>query len=845
MKFRIFLFAASAASTLLASSVLAQPHLATLADAAADAAPGSVEELVVTGSRAEPRSRLETIAPVDVVSPTQLARGGTTELAQALSFALPSLNFTRPAVTDGTDTVRPATLRGLAPDETLVLINSKRAHAASLVNLNGSVGYGSGAVDLNTIPSAAIGSVEVLRDGASAQYGSDAIAGVINLRLREASSGGYAAITYGQYDTDVKTRPSATPIPGLVLQPDKHRNDGGTTTITGWQGLPLFGSGFLTLTAEAKVQAHTTRAGPDPRQQYPFVGGVAGAFDPRELTYDRYDNWYGDPKVDQWTGYANAGYDLSNGVHLYGWGSYQFRDAFSAANVRRAIQQSAGSNILAVYPDGFLPKIEGKVSDASLAGGARGKAGDWDWDASIVYGRNQFHFGVTDSLNASIGPTSPREFDAGKLIYQQTVGNLGLNRLIDLSGQAVNLAAGLEIRRENYQIKAGEPASFINGGFFTQPGVLGGSGAQSFSGFSPANATDKSRTSESVYLEAESKFGALDLDGAVRYENYSDFGDVVTGKLGARYDLNPNLALRGSVSNGFRAPSLQQSFITTTSTNFVGGLPVQTILLPPSDPRAKLIGATELKPERSTNVSGGGVFRNGAFSLTLDAYYIKIKDRIVLSDILQQANVISIFKAAGVNDIGGVRFFTNGVDSETRGVEAVAAYQWRPDPAWGEFDVSASASHNATKLTRVQATPILSALNPAPVFLPHFRTATLTDGQPKWKANLVTDWTKGPFGVTAKVEYYGKLLQPANTNVVAGDYVLQPKTLIDLEARWNVTKALQLAVGADNLFDTYPTTPPYVLNGVTLSSNGVAAFPEYSPFGFQGRFLYARASYSW
>ncbi|MDB5435219.1 MAG: TonB-dependent receptor [Phenylobacterium sp.] len=835
MKLRHLLFAVVSTASLIAGAAAA---------AEAAAAPGAtnVEELVVTGSRSEPRSKLETIAPVDVVSATQLSRGGTTELAQALAFALPSLNFTRPAVTDGTDTVRPATLRGLSPDETLVLVNSKRAHAAALVNLNGSIGYGSGAVDLNTIPAVALASVEVLRDGASAQYGSDAIAGVINLRLREASSGGYAAITYGQYDTDVKTRPSLSPIPGVVLHPDQHRNDGGTTTITGWQGLPLFGSGFLTLSAEVKFQEHTTRAGPDPRQQYPSIGG---AFDPRELTYDRYNNWYGDPKLDQYTGYANAGYDLSNGVHLYGWGSYQFRDAFSAANVRRAIQENAGSNIISVYPNGFLPKIEGKVSDASLAGGANGKAGDWNWDASVVWGRNEFHFGVTDSINASIGPNSPREFDAGRLIYQQTVGNLGLTRTVQMGGNAVNLAAGVEIRGENYQIKPGEPASYINGGFFTQPGVLGGSGAQSFSGFSPANATDKSRTAESVYGEAESKFGDLDVDGAVRYEHYSDFGDVVTGKLGARYDLTQDFALRGSVSNGFRAPSLQQSYITTTSTNFVGGLPVQTILLPPSDPRAKLIGATPLSPERSTNVSGGGVFRSGAFSLTVDAYYIKIKDRIVLSDILQQANVIALFRAGGVNDIGGVRFFTNGVDSETKGVEAVASYKWRPDPSWGTFDFSASASHNETTLTRVQSTPVLSALTPAPAFLPHYRTATLTDGQPKWKGTLIADWTLGSFGVTAQALYYGKLLQPANTSVAAGDYTLSPKTLIDLEGRWNVTRGLQLAVGADNLLDTYPTTPPYVLNGVTLSSNGVGAFPEYSPFGFQGRFVYARVSYSW
>ena len=836
MPSRTVLFAAASAVVLGATSAAA-------ADAPAPAA-STAEEVVVTGVRtAAARSRLETTAPVDVVGVTQLTQGGTTELAQSLSFALPSLNFTRPAVTDGTDTVRPATLRGLAPDETLVLINSKRAHAAALVNLNGSIGYGSGAVDLNTIPSAAINTVEVLRDGASAQYGSDAIAGVINLRLREASSGGYASVTYGAYDTDVETRPSPSPVPGVVLNPKVHRNDGATTTVSGWQGFSLFGSGFLTVSGEYKHQDHTTRAGPDPRQQYATPAG--GGFDPRELTYNRYNNWYGDPKIDQATLYANAGYDTPGGVHLYGWGSYQFRDAFSAANVRRSLQFTQGSNILAVYPDGFLPKIEGKVTDSSLAGGASGKAGDWNWDASVVWGRNEFHFGVTDTLNASLGPTSPTEFDAGKLIYQQVVANLGVNRALDWSGQQINLAAGAEVRRENYQIVPGEPGSYVNGGFFTAPGVLGGTGSQSFAGFSPANATDQSRTSESVYIEAESKWGDLDADAAGRYEHYSDFGDVWTGKFSARYDFTPNFALRASVSNGFRAPSLQQSFITTTSTHFVGGIPIQTILLPPTDPRAALIGAQPLKPEKSKNYSVGAVFRAGDFSLTLDGYDIQIDDRIVLSDILQQSNVIALFKAGGINDIGGVRFFTNGVDSETKGVEAVATYRWRPDPAWGVFNFTASASHNETELTRIQATPVLSALNPVPVFLPHYRTATLTDGQPKWKASLLADWTLGDFGVTAKALYYGQSLQPLNTSVAAGDYTLDPKTLVDLEVRWQAWRGLTVAVGADNLFDTYPTTPPYVLNGQTISSNGVGAFPEYSPFGFQGRFVYGRLAYAW
>ncbi|HWA61792.1 MAG TPA: TonB-dependent receptor [Caulobacteraceae bacterium] len=832
MRLRYLLLLAASASGLGAGLAHAETSSASEAS--------SMDELVVTGSRAAPRSRLDTVAPVDVVPSAQLTQHGNTELAQTLATVLPSLNFTRPAVTDGTDTIRPATLRGLSPDETLVLVNSKRRHLASLVNLNGSIGYGSGATDLNTIPTAAIGTVEVLRDGASAQYGSDAIAGVINLRLREARSGGEVSVTVGQYDTDVHYKVNAPVVPGVTLPTHRHLTDGETTTIDGWSGLPLGAGGFLTVSGEAKVQQHTTRAGPDPRPQYTTAGT-----DPRELGFNRFDNWYGDPKLSQYTLFANAGYDLAGGVRLYGWASFQYRDAISAANFRRALQSNAGSNIQSVYPNGFLPKIEGKVYDGSAAAGATFNLDGWDADASLVYGINRFNFGVIDSINTSLGPTSPHDFDAGALQFQQLLGDFSLTRRFD----GVNVAAGLEVRYENYQIIAGEPASYEDGGFVTQTGatpaqdVHGVPGAEAFSGFSPANATDAGRWSEALYLDVEDKLtDALDVDLAVRGEHYSDFGSVLTGKFAARYDLSPHFALRAAVSNGFRAPSLQQSHITTTSTNFVGGLPVQTVLIPPGSPQAKLIGASPLKPEKSVNVSGGGVFRAGAFSLTVDGFFIRIKDRVVLSDILQQANVIALFPPA--SQIGGVRFFTNGVDSETKGVEAVATYHWTPPVDLGRFDLSASVSYNQTDLTAVRSTPVLSALNPAPVLLPHFRTATLTDGQPKTKGALAIDWTRGILGATAKATYYGDLLQPSNTSNPAGDYRLQAKTLVDLEARVTLHGA-QLALGVDNLFDTYPTTPPYILNGVTISSNGVGDFPEYSPFGFQGRFVYARASYRW
>lgn len=801
-----------------------------------------VEAIVVTGSRVQGRTRLESVAPVDVVTTQALTRTGNTELAQALSVALPSLNFTRPAVTDGTDTIRPATLRGLSPDQTLVLVNSKRQHSSTLVNLNGSVGFGAASVDLNSIPTAAVGSVEVLRDGASAQYGSDAIAGVVNIRLREARRGGAVSVTTGMYSTRTEWLTPNPAIAGVKLPQDKYFTDGPTTTVSGWTGLPLGATGFLTVSAESKFQSHTTRAGPDPRQQYPLVGGAP---DPREFTIGRITNWYGDPQMEQYTGFLNAGYDLSSGARLYAWAGYQHRDAISAANFRQANQQATGGNLIAVYPDGYLPKIEGVVNDLSAAVGSTFTTGDWNWDASVTYGFNKFEFNTIDSINVSLGPTSPTRFEAGALRYGQWVGNLGVTRQLSLFGiSEVNFAAGAEIRHETYKITPGELTSYTNGGYTFPGAAAGGTGAQGYPGFAPADAADVKRTSEALYVDVAFKpVPAFEIDLAGRYEHYSDFGSVVSGKLAARYDLTDSFALRGAVSNGFRAPSLQQGNVSYTAITFLAGSPINNAVLRASNPAAQFIGSVPLEPERSVNFSGGAVFRSGAFSATLDGYIIRINDRITLSDTLRQANVLALFPASA--QIGGARFFTNAIDTTTKGVEGVASYRWTPAGDIGRFDFTVSGSHNTNKLRRVGSTPQLSALNPPPTLFGNYRLVSLTNGQPKWKGALMADWNRGPLGATIKATYYGELMQPANNSAVAGDVVLDDKTLVDLEFRADVWRGMQLAVGANNVFDVYPTQLPYVQNGVTLSSNGVGVWPQYSPFGWQGRFLYGRVSYSW
>lgn len=414
--------------------VLACGGMPALVLAQSDNAVDTLSEVVVTGTRVQERSRLDTLAPVDVVTNKALTSQGSTELAQALSVAAPSLNFPRPSITDGTDHIRPVTLRGLAPDQTLVLVNSKRRHQSALVNVNGSIGRGSSGVDLNAIPLAAIERVEVLRDGASAQYGSDAIAGVINLQLRRADSGGGASVTFGQYDTKIKT-----------ARGTRSANDGDTVTASVWAGLPLGNDGFLTLTGEYRDRDPTSRGDLDPRLP---------ALTPPEPM--RVTSRYGDPKVEDATFYANAGLPLGNDWELYGWAGFQQRDGESAAFPRL---RNNVNNDPAVYPDGFLPIIASDVKDITAAVGTKGEIGAWLSDFSLVYGYDDLEYRTEHSINGTLVPNSPTSFNSGGFDYGQLVFNAGLSRAVDLGGRSTNIAFGLEARRETYSITAGELAS--------------------------------------------------------------------------------------------------------------------------------------------------------------------------------------------------------------------------------------------------------------------------------------------------------------------------------------------------------------------------------------------------
>lgn len=790
MRIRPLLLGATAPFALLA--LIGPAHAQTTGQGEAQAQNG--DEIIVTGTRATGRSRLETAAPVDVLSANSLRQQGTTELAQALSNIAPSISFSRPAATDATDAIRPATLRGMSPDQTLVLVNGVRANASASLNVNGTVGRGSAAVDLNTVPMVALDRIEVLRDGASAQYGSDAIAGVINLRLREARSGGAASVTYGLYNTDYATARAQRSVTGES-----------TVTVAGWQGVGIGSEGFLTLSGEY-VHRNPTNRSDAPAANAPT--GASGV---------PLRGRFGDPAVDQYTFFANAGVPVAEGWNAYGWAGFQQRDTSSAA-FPRPNNASAVQYLSAVgYPNGFLPLIATRSQNLTSALGVKGDLSGWSVDLNVGYGRNKVRFRTENSANFAWGSASPKSFYDGAVTYDQWTAGLDVAKKFDVLG-SLNVAWGIEGRREGYKIEAGELASYAaptTGAVAGAPSI-----AQGFAGFSPLNQIKRDRRSGSIYLDLEAQLTDSFLIGvAGRGESYSDFGNIATGKVSARYDITPAFALRGTVSTGFRAPSLQQQYFTSISSVIVGGNVVETGTFPSNDPRVASLGAQALRPEKSTNFSAGTVLRLGGLDLTVDGYLIRLRDQIALSENIPVTTLPNITAA---------RFFINGLRSTTKGIDVVAHYRL-PTQNVGTFDLTVAGNVNQVDLTSSPATTLFG----------RNRALTLLQGTPGEKVTGTIDWSGGGLGATLRATYYGDVNQPGTT--LAGDAHTGKHTITDLELRYRVDKGPEVAIGVNNLFDVYPDVYPGNLN----AASGVVGFPFYSPFGFNGRYLYARAGLSW
>lgn len=782
------------ATLLTATSALAQ-------DANKEAR--TLDTLIVTGTRVADRTVAESQSPIDIITPETLQATGTTELATALARALPSLNFPRPAMADGTSGVRPAQLRGLSPDQVLILVNGKRRHVSALVNVNGTIGRGSSAVDLNAIPVVAIERVEVLRDGASAQYGSDAIAGVVNIVLKGAGTGGSLILGGGQYA----------------------EGDGSQWQASGDAGLTLGGgAGELHVAAQAGHQDATDRSGtyqgtaPD-TGNFPGIGEKAFKL--------------GDPDVDQFAVAANASLDVTDDIHLYATVIGSKRDITSFAFYRSKNHSGQGALLAQVYPDGYLPEINQVSRDHSVVLGARGTtASGWNWDVSYDFGENDLDFHTRNTINYSLGTGSPHRFFDGTLRYRQDVLNVDVSKAIGIGLEyPATLSLGAEHRQEQWEQTAGELNSYA------------GSGAQGFAGFTPRNAGEYERDSLAFYagLEADltDKFSA---GIAGRYEDYSDFGNQASGKLSARYAFSDAVALRGTIASGFRAPSLAQQHYQAVTTNITNSVVTETGTFPVTSAAAQALGAEPLKPETSLSYSLGLVLQPAErVYLTIDAYQIDIDDRIVLSSNLNLTGntaAQALLASLGINGVTAARYFNNAIDTRSRGIDVVGT--WSLPLAASSLDLTASYNHNKTEVTRIAPNPAgLNALGANLVRIGRDERGRIEEGAPRDKFALNATWKLARWDLAAGATRYGTFTTRHASNL-AQDQTFDPRWTLDASLAFRPNQRWTLTVGADNLLDEYPEQAIFA-----NSTSGLIPYSLYSPFGFNGRYLYGRAAYTW
>jgi iron complex outermembrane receptor protein len=543
---------------------------------------------------------------------------------------------------------------------------------------------------------------------------------------------------------------------------------------------------------------------------------------------------YGDPEQNIASVFVNAGKPVNDQWKLYGNAGYTDNNSKSAAFFRHS---NASGNVAAIYPNGFLPIINAKSKDYSVTGGVKGEAWGWTQDYSLTYGGNQLKYYTLNSVNPTYGAASQTSFYDGQMTYDQTVFNADLSKPFSVGLQSpLTVAFGVEARHETFKIEAGEPQSY-GAGPLTSSTVA--PGAQGFGGFRPDNAIDKSRDSAGVYVDTAANLTEkLSFDAAVRYENYSDFGSNVSGKLAGRYDVTPNFAIRGTLDTGFRAPSLQQQYFTSTASVVSNGNVVETGTFPATSAVAEALGGQQLKAEKSNGQSLGAVWHKGPFELTVDGYHIRISDRIVLSENLSGSAITPLLAPYGVT---AARFFMNGITSSTSGVDIVGNYRI-PTDNWGRFNLSLAWNNTNTVIDKLPSNNTLATISPAPVLFARIRQYILTNASPENKGTFAVDWNKAAWSVTARATYYGDVIDPAS--IYPNDIHTGKKTIFDLSGSYRFDTGTTVTLGADNLFDTYPDKTPARLNTVSGNGAGALAFTRFSPFGFNGRYIYAKLAQS-
>jgi iron complex outermembrane receptor protein len=814
---------------------------------------------VVVGSRARHTAAEELAVPVDVFPAEELQQQGSTETSVILQAVAPSVNFPRQSVVDAGDIVRPFTLRGLSPDHTLVLLNGWRRHQTAVVNsFNYGMGAGSSGVDLNALPTSALDRIEVLRDGAAAQYGSDAIAGVVNLVLKDGAFSPFINGDVGRYVTG------------------DFPDDGTMVTVNGGWGVPV-GRGSLGLFGEFRDRQPTNRAWADPFED--AVTGVTDSINEKGQVVEKRNpvpqpnTHWGDGLEQDFLAFANFRMPVNETAtsEIYSFGGYSHRDGTG-----NGYRRTAGNNRNwpEIYPLGFLPEINGKPTDYSVAGGLRGLVSGWNYDVGAEFGHNHFDYNIRNTLNASLGPCldvpcapgpdgtlgtsddpgipNQTSFFAGRVLREELIAAVNVARSLNLGLRSpVNLALGAAYRREWYAIREGELASYINGFHLDQDSAdVAPAGSSVFPGFAPSDATERQRNNYGIYADAETELTPQVLANvAARFESYSDFGERLTGKVAVRFQPSERVTLRAAASTGFRAPGLSQITFGKVTTNVIGGEFIEVGVFPVDHPASLALGSRPLEEETAFNFSGGvAVTPVNNLTFTADYFHIRINNQILLGATFDDDATLGILSAAGFSTIQGVQYFTNGLDTRAQGVD-VAGNLRLPTGPGGTLDLTASFNVTRNKIRSVDPLPqvLVDANSTEPGLLDSVTAIGIEDERPDWRGTLQANYSASRLSALGRLSYFGGFssAQPGFCDLCRESY--GGKALVDAELgyRFNLFK---LALGVRNLFDTYPDQPSsqvVVDTDGSLASDynnnfGVWPWAAASPFGYNGRFVYAR-----